>query len=425
MDLDEVVSQLNLEASKDALGLEWESSRRSLSAGGFPFLHPDAIAESCSALFLSDELRQAVVAAAERVAGDASLRALAWHCHYCLFLSPRYPEDRVWGWPSLEEVLQEQAAMFYLLVLLSGMPRLPAYHQAHGVSADVVRGTLAGIGRHLETARSYRPWGLTPSGMSWAADYIRGNIYRLGLLEFHFGKFDIGVRVFRHQPSGTVLAMADDSARYGPDGQLAWEGHGVDRKGVWTARFVMTGERILGHPILPIGRALREPISLPRAEWSQKLSEGDPILRVHIPGGSPLAHDLCGESFRRALDFFPRHFPERPFSGFRCCSWVLNARFQELLPPTSNMVRFQREVYLVPFEVTPERLLESVFGAVPDDLTKAPRKTGLQRALLAHLQAGGDHRVLAGGCFLLVEDVDKWGAEVYRRQDLNQFLKPA
>jgi hypothetical protein len=162
-------------------------------------------------------------------------------------------------------------------------------------------------------------------------------------------------------------------------------------------------------------------VSLSAAEWRQVLAKDDPVLNLHIPGGSSLGHAECGESLRRAMEFFPRHFPERPFVAFTCGSWVLDGQLEELLPPTSNMVRFQREVHLFPLGLSPRNLLRQAFDGVPEDLEKAPRDTALQRAVLDHLDAGKQLSPVGGGCFLLPEDLE-WGAEVYRRQRLSPLL---
>ena len=151
-------------------------------------------------------------------------------------------------------------------------------------------------------------------------------------------------------------------------------------------------------------------------EWEQ-VTAGQPALWIHIPALGPLAHDLCGESLRAALGFFARHFPEWRFDGFCCHSWLLDAELEQFLPPSSNMMRFQREFYLFPVAMEADSLLDNIFDEVPEDMKRAPRRTSLQRAVSDHLLAGGSLRPSGGGCFLLREDFD-WGAQVYRSQSL-------
>ena len=89
-----------------------------------------------------------------------------------------------------------------------------------------------------------------------------------------------------------------------------------------------------------------------------------------------------------------------------------------VLAPTSNMVRFQAEVYLVPSWLDKEELLHAAFHrGLPADLREAPRDTGLRRALVETLEAGREIEAAAGGCFLRPEDL-RWGEQVYRRQVL-------
>jgi len=126
-----------------------------------------------------------------------------------------------------------------------------------------------------------------------------------------------------------------------------------------------------------------------------------------------MGYDECGESIRRALEFFPRHYPDRPFVGFACGSWILDNQFETLLPATSNLVRFQKEVYLYPLRDDGHSVVRTVFGfgMTAADLPRFARRTGMQRAFAAHLESGGHFH--AGGCFLLKDDVD-WGSAFYR-----------
>ena len=130
-----------------------------------------------------------------------------------------------------------------------------------------------------------------------------------------------------------------------------------------------------------------------------------------------MAHDRCGESFRRALSFFRNHFPDRSFDAFCCSSWLLDTELQSFLPEKANIVRFQREFYLFPVPFGPEYVLGNILGSVPDDLSAAPRRTALQRAAVAALQSGKSLRPTGGGCFLLPDDLD-WGSQVYLKQGL-------
>ncbi|MFW6156570.1 MAG: hypothetical protein ACOC7J_04565, partial [Armatimonadota bacterium] len=225
------------------------------------------------------------------------------------------------------------------------------------------------------------------------------------------------IRVFRHGETGQVLALSEAGVRFRADGQRLREGD--DPEGSWEAQLAITDEAAQGNPIDPRGYALTEQIRLPLAEWEQVLAPGDPVLHLHIPGGEPMSYDRCGEAFEQALEFFPRHFPDYQFNAFMCGSWLLNTALQKLAKPSSNIVRFQREVYLFPIGLSDDSLASALFGGLrrklPEDLSEYPRETSLQRAYLDAVEAG-EYEAGGGGCFLLPEDVD-WGSQVYLTQE--------
>lgn len=210
-----------------------------------------------------------------------------------------------------------------------------------------------------------------------------------------------------------MVALSEAGIRYRSDGQVDGAA-GVRDDEAWTSALTVTDKNIIGHPFGPRGYALPQQITLSNKDWRQELAPGEPILEIHMAAGSPLAHDECGESLRRSLDFFARHFPDRPSVGFTCYSWLLNAQFEQLLPPSSNLVRFQKDVYLFPIQGGNRATFEAVFGGNLTDISKAPRSTTMQRAFARHIENGGHFR--DGGCFLLPAEVPLWGRQSYRTQ---------
>jgi len=98
--------------------------------------------------------------------------------------------------------------------------------------------------------------------------------------------------------------------------------------------------------------------------------------------------------------------------GFGCGSWILNPELEQIYSPTSNMVLWQRELYLYPFPFGGNSGLYFVFARDDVDPATAPRDTSLRRAILDHLEAGGKMR--PGGMFFLTEDFEQFGTQVYR-----------
>lgn len=411
MDLDLVVSDLGIEQSRNVLEPSWEVSQRALPDGGVPFLSQDFVSEACRGIFLPEDIVKAAVAAAGLVAKDPALLALAWHCHWCLYHVEGYSSRLADNWPCMKGPLGELAGLFYVLVLLSRFRQMRATHHAHRIPERVVRDSMEQIYLRGETCGEiFGRWGLDGHAARWLANFLRGEIYALGRLEHQFNVMNDPFRVYRHRESSLVVALSDDGVTYRPDGQRLRAG---DTQPAWTSRLLVTSDRIAGHPILPTGRACEEMVTLAAADWVCVLGPGDPVLYFHIPGGIPLDHTACGDSFRAAMDFFPRHFPKRPYKAFFCGSWLLDTQLEDWLPSGSNLVRFLREFYLVPGGISERSILQTVFGDAADDLSRATGVTSLQRAIQGHVSAGRPIVPRAGKCFLFPEDLD-WGRQVYR-----------
>jgi GNAT-like C-terminal domain/N-acyltransferase N-terminal domain len=422
MELEEVMSTLGVSECAEVFAPDWDRRMHGMPAGPLPFLTPEYVAWACREAYLPGAITDAVSSAARRVAADETLRALAWYCHASLF-GTEAGRPNVRDWPLLTAALDRDAGLFYVLVLLAGTPRMQALHRQRGIPVDVVRATVLDLKLQLEREdyfQEYGHWGISPRILGWLLHHWRGDLYRLGRLQFVPGRFHGRLRAFRHRRRGApegpvpVVALSEEGVRYRGDGQVDGAGGVSDAEGGWTATLSGTDRGIEGFPLAPWGRALREPTHLAADEWLSALAPGDGVLEIHIAAGSPMDFEACGDSLRRALEFFPRHFPDRPFVGFVCGSWILDAQFQQLLPASSNLVRFQREVYLFPGRSGSGTTIRTVFGRglTLEDLPRFPRETTMQRAFAGHLAAGGHFR--GGGCFLLKEDL-AWGRQVYRR----------
>jgi hypothetical protein len=416
MELKAVLDVLQIPAASEPFRDDWDVADKLRPVGEIEFLAPQFVRWTCEAAHLTGDVTEHVLRTAKRVAADENLRALAWYLHYVLF--QRKGSARIKGWPILSDALGEDAGMFYVVILLSGTPKLQEIHRKRGIPADIIRDTVLDLKLCLETedyTTRYGHPGISPRILSWLLGHWRGELYRLGRLQFVPGHFHGRIRAFRHHSKNTVVALSDRGVEYRADGQVQAAGGVKDDKGAWISTLDISSDRIAGYPIDPRGDAVHQLVRLPAHEWKQVLSFGTPTLDMHIPAGEPMDYDACGKSIHQAMEFFPEYFPDFPFLAFTCFSWILDNQFEQLLPVTSNLVRFQKEVYLFPILSGPNSTLNTVFGTTKVDLATLPRRTTMQRAFAAHLDKGGTFQ--AGACFLLPEDL-KWGAQVYRRQTL-------
>lgn len=417
MRLDYVIEELQITEDAEGLRNGWAESQAAAPPGAPEFLTPDSVYLACRAAYIPEQWLGTILQAAETVAASEAATAIAWHAHYWLH-EGEYDVSRTRSWPRLVETpLGRDGALLYLLSLISGYESMQRIHREHAIPEDVVADTLSQIELYLRQTTEEQGYPeVVPHLIAWLMNHYTGIIYKLARLQFQFGSSHYKIRVFRNRETEQVLALSEAGVRFRPDGQVLRECD--DAKGSWEAWLSLSGDSAQGYPIVPHGHALSRQMRLPLDQWEQVLAPGDPVLHIHIPGGEPMDYDQCGEAFRRALEFFPRHFPDYRFTAFMCGSWLLNTALQDLAPPTSNMVRFQREVYLFPLGIADDSLPSALFGGLrrkmPHDLSNAPRATSLQRAYLDAVQAG-QYTAGGGGCFLLPEDVD-WGSQVYLTQ---------
>lgn len=414
MDESAIREALGDEAGTGILLDGWAASQSALPPGRPFFLEPRFVASAAEDSGLSPEFAQALASAARRLDGNPATRALSWHVYYRLFRAPECQDSQLQRWPEPIAMLGEDTGLLYALALYGGLPAMHALYGTRGVPLQVARDTLHDVQRWADHYRRHSgAWGISPLSLPWLRLHLRGDLYALGRLQFQPGTWNSPVRAFRHRASGRVLTVSEDGVRYRPDGRPVWEDDAACPEDSWAARFSVGAVCIVAHRILPEGRIVREEIRLPRAEWAPVLKSGDPVLHLHIPHGKRLDPAACRQSLEEALAFFPSHFPDRPFVAFACESWLLDAQLEALLPASSNIVRFLRQLYLVPSTGNPESALEWVFDGMLANLAHAPRDTTLRRAVLDHLAAGGTLR--GAGGFVLPEDVPGWGADVYRR----------
>jgi hypothetical protein len=325
-------------------------------------------------------------------------------CHDRLYGSSEPGEIPENLWPDrdlLTSLLGGQAGMFAAVVLISGLPKVIERYRVKGIPDNILQDTMNDLEiwmRHYH--REHGVWGFDNFG--WLKFHMEARLFRLGRLQFILDPFQYHVHVFRHVNFGEVIALSSEGIWYNRDGLADGNNGQIDAAGRWESRLDRSSQEIVGNPVSRGGYADRNTITLTGAEWCEVLTPNDPVLHVHVPEGSKMSHELCVESYREALDFFPRYFPEAGFKAFACGSWLLSPQFRQLLPESSNIVRFLNDYHLFPLKSKEEWTLDRVFGTPQIDPATAPRDTGLRRAMLDFMAAG--HRMIAAGGFILRED---------------------
>lgn len=413
IELDEMLRELQIEDTRELFAPHWEESEASFPEDGPEFLDAARITEFHGFAELSPQFEPLLQEAAVRVRETPALAHLAWHCYRLLFEEDDYYGPNMGKWPELRELFGDRWGMFYLLIALGAVPLVRAAHSRRGIPEAITRDTLGNLDEPIWMWRSQHPetWGFRVSVLYWFRHYTAGRICRLGRMEYMIQPFRGCIRAFRNRQTDEVLALAEDGVEFNSEGYIDAEAEAKASNGGWTARLVMDEEAATGCPVSPAGVGLRCQVRLPMNTWRPVLKPGDPMLDTHIPGGGGMTPERCTDTMRQALEFFPRYYPDQPFVGFACASWILNPQLAEIYTPDSNMVKWQRELYLNPIPSGSRSGVTFVFGTDDIDLKTTPRDTSLRRALLEHLDAGG--RLIASGMFFLKEDFDHYGTQHY------------
>ncbi|QDP97811.1 hypothetical protein FOE78_19560 [Microlunatus elymi] len=118
---------------------------------------------------------------------------------------------------------------------------------------------------------------------------------------------------------------------------------------------------------------------------------GDWVISTHIPESGPLTPEAVADSFGRARIFFARHFGDYPTRLFHCNSWLLDPQLVEVLPGTSNMVRFQQLWQLrgEGHQADGDAIFFVFRRRGEVDHESLPQDTTLQREIVAKLADGG------------------------------------
>lgn len=319
--------------------------------------------------------------------------------------------------------LGERVSLFYLLAYLSALPYAEQEYLRRGIDLEIFHATMTDIRTWL-VHRFDLDGRWSFDQFSWIWRHLSCELFRLGRLQFMLKPFDGGVTAFRHKRSGKYQLLADPNVALRADGAALGAGRVTpldpfyrgqepsDDPG-WQPSFEVSPAGWHGCPVSPYGRAQRETIFLPNSEWDLVLQNGDTVLDLHIPRKDRFSVEDCRDSLRQAFAFFRQQAPDRPFKASYCHTWFYSPQLQQILPPESNIVRFQREAYLYPFPGSAGFLWDYVFGEKVKSLAEAPRDTSLRRAVLDWLNAGGEIYDLAG---VLFHGPEEWGSQPYMQK---------
>jgi hypothetical protein len=400
MALPAVAADLGIAGHEESWRSGWDGSSPSASEQPAEWMERETTASACRRLSLSRDNLDACLETRDWIAASPARLRAAWHCWHALFLSGGDAAKDADRWPRFTE---PPAALFYAVVLLAGLPVTEERHRSLGIPPETTWATLRDLELWMEDHRSKTGHpGL--SEFSWLRRHFSAELFQIGRLQFELCRNRHPFLVLRHRRTAEAAILAETGLHFRDDGNFAdADGRAADPDSLGT-RLTRDAETVSGFPVTPEGRLDRVTVRLRRDEWECAMEKNDPVLGVHIPAAGryhgPMDPDSCSRSFRDAIPFFAGHFPDHRFRGFTCSSWLLDRQLRSLLPPDSNIVRFQERFRLVPLPgATDRQSMERIFGREVLDWSRAPRDTSLRRAA-ADLMLKGGHLRMGGGLIL-------------------------
>lgn len=124
-------------------------------------------------------------------------------------------------------------------------------------------------------------------------------------------------------------------------------------------------------------------------EYELICPDGTPAVDLHIPTDVDLRPEVLRPSIREGLGELYRLFPEYAGKPVCCQSWLLSPQLTELLPPSSNILRFRELFDMEPEGIPGNDVLLWVFKNPRLPREEYPENTSLQRKLKAFFLGGG------------------------------------
>lgn len=289
----------------------------------------------------------------------------------------------------LPEEFGPAGRLLYAMLFLSLVPHVQRLHSLRGIDPAVTRDTLADLRHHMITYRNLTGHtGL--SSVAWTAKTFDSEVFQIGRLQYQPHR--LADPIVAMKCDQTLRVLAGDGLRLRPDGQFV----DADRKissEWWESNLLIEPERITGYANDGRGGFDNIPTTFNRSASRIVALHKSPSIAVHIPAGDSLKPDDCTRSFLLADQFYKQHFPGYRPTIATCHSWMMDHQLTAYLPPTSNIIDFQRRFTVYPLaEATDKQTM---------DRTQANRRadaapTKLQRIIDEHTQRGGSWRMAAG-----------------------------
>lgn len=281
-------------------------------------------------------------------------------------------------------VIPEGVTMLSAMAVLAHMPEMIEGLVADGFSREIAVATAKDVSAEtLEAALGGGNPGMDAHLVKWFLKYICRTIVRVGRLNYEKCAYFRGkIRVYKGAKGENIPLIWNISVN--KDGDAVQENE--------PEKFFAFGEEsdyfVKGHRVID-GKAEEKQTILDKTCFEPVLTEGDPVLHVHIPAFEPFTPEIVTESYKKVLPILEKAWPDFHPKAVVCKSWLMDPVLKTMLKETSNLLAFQKPYTPFPSKANITSALSCVFHMTPEDYNLLPEETSLQRAMKAHYLSGG------------------------------------
>ena len=131
-------------------------------------------------------------------------------------------------------------------------------------------------------------------------------------------------------------------------------------------------------------------------EYEMKETKDAKYISIHIPSDANIKIENVIKSLKEAKVFFNTYYPEFNDVDYRCSSWLLSSDLDNVLPPTSNIIKFKNLFNITSENYNSNGFIKWIYKGDYSNLTDLPEDTTLQRNLKTYLLEGNSVSVAAG-----------------------------
>ena len=225
--------------------------------------------------------------------------------------------------------------------------------------------------------------------LGWAQRYLAGKLCMIGRLEAEFECAFKGHGTVFQRFDGQQLALAKNITLH-RSGFALGSRHYEDPEGSWEPVLEETEASVTGYPYLEDGSVSRQPVTLLREEWKPVLTEGDPVIGLHIPErpGQPLSPEVVDSTLEQIKTAAAAR--GYAYKGFTCQSWLMDPQVVEMAGSKSNLAQFSARFGKMTVKSSGENVFVFVYKQPNADfaLENLPEYTRLERGIKQHYLAG-------------------------------------